>query len=133
MTDSDVTLLPEPLSPTMATVSPGMTSKETLRTTLAHCPSTRKDVVRPRTERTGAPTGDEISRAFSARTWAPFMALPLVAPHGGAHSIFSGVANDAELRPSAMRAFSTAMIVASISLRSTMPLGLSRVAMVSAT
>jgi hypothetical protein len=37
----------------MATVSPGMTSKETLRTTDLHSPSARKEVVRFRTERTG--------------------------------------------------------------------------------
>ena len=35
------------------TASPGATSKDTLRTTLFHAPSTRKEVVRLRTERTG--------------------------------------------------------------------------------
>ena len=36
MIESDVTLLPEPDSPTIATVSPGATSNETLRTTGRH-------------------------------------------------------------------------------------------------
>ena len=54
MIDSAVTLLPEPDSPTIATVSRGAISKETLRTTGIHCRSRRKDVVRPATDSTGA-------------------------------------------------------------------------------
>ncbi|UIJ88688.1 hypothetical protein LZK77_23170 [Rhizobium leguminosarum] len=57
-----MTLLPEPLSPTIATVSPGMTSKETSRTTGFQSPSTRKEVVRFRTERTGEAGAEETSR-----------------------------------------------------------------------
>ena len=53
MIDSAVTLLPEPDSPTTASVSFGAMSKETLRTTGFHSPSTRKEVVRLRTERIG--------------------------------------------------------------------------------
>ncbi len=57
MIDSEVTLLPEPDSPTIATVSPGMTLKEMSFTTVRHSPSARKDVVRLETERTGAASG----------------------------------------------------------------------------
>ncbi len=51
--DSDVTLLPDPDSPTIATVSPGATVKEISRTTGFHLPSTLKDVVRFSTDKTG--------------------------------------------------------------------------------
>src|SRR5205807_8216962 len=48
-----VTLLPEPDSPTMATVSRAATSKETLRTTGIHRVSRMNEVVRPEIDRTG--------------------------------------------------------------------------------
>ena len=54
MIESEVTLLPDPDSPTIATVSPGETSKEMSRTTGFQAPSTRNEVVRFSTERTGA-------------------------------------------------------------------------------
>ena len=54
MIDSAVTLLPEPDSPTMATVSRGAISKEMPLTTVVHTPSTRNAVVRSRTASTGA-------------------------------------------------------------------------------
>ena len=53
MIDKAVTLLPDPDSPTIATVSRGLMSKERLRTTGRHTPSTRKEVVSPSTDRTG--------------------------------------------------------------------------------
>src|SRR5882724_5438900 len=53
MTDSAVTLLPEPDSPTIATVSLAATSKDTLRTTGIHCPSRMNEVVRPEIDSTG--------------------------------------------------------------------------------
>ncbi|MET3889451.1 hypothetical protein ABIE41_000527 [Bosea sp. OAE506] len=53
MIDSAVTLLPEPDSPTTATVSFGAMSKETLRTTCFQAPSTRKEVLRLLTDRMG--------------------------------------------------------------------------------
>ena len=53
MIDSAVTLLPEPDSPTIATVSFGAMSNETLWTTSFHFPSTRKAVVRSATDRIG--------------------------------------------------------------------------------
>ena len=54
MIDSAVTDLPEPDSPTMATVSPVSMAKSRLRTTGTSAPSTRKEVVRPSTLRTGS-------------------------------------------------------------------------------
>ncbi|MNU02393.1 hypothetical protein D3C72_2460820 [compost metagenome] len=54
MIDSEVTLLPEPDSPTIATVSRGATSKLTPLTTDRHSSPTLNEVVRSRTERTGA-------------------------------------------------------------------------------
>ncbi len=54
MMDSAVTLLPDPDSPTMATVSRGAMSKDTLRTTGLYCRSRMNDVVRPATDSTGA-------------------------------------------------------------------------------
>ena len=56
MIESAVTLLPEPDSPTMATVSFGPMEKERFRTTGRHSPSTRKAVVRPETSRIGSVT-----------------------------------------------------------------------------
>ena len=53
MIDNAVTLLPEPDSPTIATVSRGPTSNEIPLTTVIHWPSTRNEVVRSRTSRTG--------------------------------------------------------------------------------
>ncbi|MGY3120698.1 hypothetical protein ACVWXQ_004635 [Bradyrhizobium sp. S3.14.4] len=54
MMESAVTLLPEPDSPTIATVSLAAISNDTSRTTGIHCRSRRKDVVRPATDNTGA-------------------------------------------------------------------------------
>ncbi|MGX1320365.1 hypothetical protein AB7M17_003818 [Bradyrhizobium sp. USDA 377] len=54
MIESAETLLPEPDSPTIATVSRGAMSNETLRTTGTHCRSSMKEVVRPATDSTGA-------------------------------------------------------------------------------
>ena len=53
MIDSAVTLLPEPDSPTMATVSRGPISNEIPFTTVVQTPSTRNAVVRLRTASTG--------------------------------------------------------------------------------
>ena len=53
MIDSAVTLLPEPDSPTIATVSRCPISNEIPFTTVVHSPSTRNAVVRLRTARTG--------------------------------------------------------------------------------
>jgi hypothetical protein len=53
MIDNAVTLLPEPDSPTIATVSRGATSNEMPFTTVFHTPSTRNAVVRLRTASTG--------------------------------------------------------------------------------
>ena len=53
MMDSAVTLLPDPDSPTSATVSFGRTSKETSCTTACHSPWTRNEVVRFLTDSTG--------------------------------------------------------------------------------
>ena len=53
MIDNAVTLLPEPDSPTIATVSRGATSNEMPFTTVFHTPSTRNDVVRLWTASTG--------------------------------------------------------------------------------
>jgi len=52
--DSAVTLLPEPLSPTMPSTSPGATSKLTPSTAGNTPESVRKVVVSPRTERMGS-------------------------------------------------------------------------------
>src|SRR5215472_5617272 len=52
MIESAVTLLPEPDSPTIATVSRGPISNEIPLTTVDQTSSTRNDVVRLRTERT---------------------------------------------------------------------------------
>ncbi|MGY4462857.1 hypothetical protein ACVWYI_006817 [Bradyrhizobium sp. LB13.1] len=71
MIESAVTLLPEPDSPTIATVSLGETSNDTLRTTGLHCRSRRKDVVRPETDSTGA--------CASATTWSGMLA-PMLMP-----------------------------------------------------
>ncbi|MGX1234045.1 hypothetical protein AB7M71_007137 [Bradyrhizobium japonicum] len=54
MMESAVTLLPEPDSPTIATVSLAAISNDTSRTTGIHSRSRRKDVVRPATDNTGA-------------------------------------------------------------------------------
>jgi len=54
MIDIAVTLLPEPDSPTMATVSFGAISKLTSLTTLRHSPPTRKAVLRSEIESTGS-------------------------------------------------------------------------------
>ncbi|MGY3425852.1 hypothetical protein ACVWZW_006356 [Bradyrhizobium sp. F1.13.4] len=53
MIESAVTLLPEPDSPTIATVSREAISNDTSRTTGIHCRSRMKDVVRPETDSTG--------------------------------------------------------------------------------
>jgi hypothetical protein len=53
MIESAVTDLPEPDSPTTATVSPLPMAKPTSRTTGSHAPSTRKEVVSPSTVKTG--------------------------------------------------------------------------------
>src|SRR5471030_400972 len=53
MTDSEVTLLPEPDSPTIASVSPGKTSNERSRTTGSQSSSPRNEVVRFFTSSTG--------------------------------------------------------------------------------
>src|SRR5882724_10394673 len=53
MMERAVTLLPEPDSPTIATVSFAATSNDTFRTTGIHCPSRMNEVVRPAIDRTG--------------------------------------------------------------------------------
>src|SRR5882724_3491656 len=53
MMESAVTLLPEPDSPTIATVCFAATSNDTLRTTGTHCPSRTNEVVRPVIDSTG--------------------------------------------------------------------------------
>src|SRR6185295_18028792 len=53
MTERAVTLLPEPDSPTIATVCFAATSNDTFRTTGHHCPSRRNEVVSPEIDSTG--------------------------------------------------------------------------------
>src|SRR5258705_4329351 len=53
MMERAVTFLPEPASPTIATVSFAATSNDTLRTTGIHCPSRMNEVVRPAIDSTG--------------------------------------------------------------------------------
>ena len=77
MIDSEVTLLPDPDSPTMATVSRGATSKEILRTTDRHSSSTRKDVVRSRTDSTGSTADATVAPAPSIAVSESDMAFSL--------------------------------------------------------
>ena len=68
--DIAVTLLPEPDSPTIATVSPAATSNET-RSTAVTCPrSVRKRVVRSRTLSSGSGTQNPI---FFFMAWSTQM------------------------------------------------------------
>ena len=64
MIESAVTLLPEPDSPTIATVSFAATSNDTLRTTGIHCPSRMNEVVRPEIDSTGEPAPRAASRRW---------------------------------------------------------------------
>ena len=68
MMDSAVTLLPEPDSPTTATVCRAPMSKLTLRTTAFHSPCTRNEVVSSRIARTGG--------LSTSATRSPFIARP---------------------------------------------------------
>ena len=84
MIDSAVTLLPEPDSPTTASVSCGLMSKEMLRTTGFQSPSTRNEVVRFETERIG-----EVMPGPSERSdWAADRAqVPTPRPVGRVQSL----------------------------------------------
>ena len=70
--ERSVTLLPDPLSPTRPSTSPGRTSKETPSTAQSACAPCPKVVVRSRTRRTGpliaAPAGVRPARRPAARS-----------------------------------------------------------------
>src|SRR5687768_9671161 len=66
MIESDVTLFPQPDSPTMPIVWPGITEKETSSTAISWPPSTRKAVLRFFTSRTGLLIGPLLQRRIKA-------------------------------------------------------------------
>jgi hypothetical protein len=74
-----VTLLPEPLSPTMPSVSPGPTVKETPSTARTAPASVRKTVWRSLTSSTGTVPGPFLMWQASARPRVEPVAQPVAA------------------------------------------------------